>query len=198
MASGSKGRKQEEANLRAQAEAANQRAAETAKAAAVPDPMEERRRAQVLALDKWRTGESGPVDVRNMPGAAVPMALYRDAKVSRDSGRIGRGYGTLSDGANPNFSAAMDKEMQLERDLAASGALEGHVNDTLSGVDAEMGNWANVGNNRSRYLAELARAGSSDADERYERYKAAKKPSFLKQLAMGALQQGASAALGAI
>lgn len=168
-----KGRNEENA-LRAAATAS---AAEAAK----PDPFEERQRAHVTRLDQWRNGELGPIDVRNMPGGGVGMSLFRDAKTARDQGRVGRGLLTMSDGANPNFTASLDKEMGLERDLAASGQLEGYVEDTMNGVDERMTGLAGIANARRMRLADMAQ-------NNYQNYLSRpKQPSFLRQLATGAL-----------
>ena len=181
------GNGREESGLRARAEAAEAEAARTRAAAAVPDPIESDRRKRAMALQAWRSGEAGPIDVRNMPGGAVPMGLFNDAKQARDEGRIGRGYGMLNDGANPNFAAALGKEMDLERSLAASGALENNVDQTLGALDEELGDLTGIGNSRSQYLAQLARAAAGDANDRLSQFRQNKKPSFLKQLALGAI-----------
>lgn len=179
----SKGRKEEDA-LR-QAALASQVKAEA------PDPFEQRRRDHVLSMDKWRKGESGAIDVRNMPGGAVPLALFKEAKASRDAGRVGRGLGTLSDGANPNFTAALDKENQIERDLNAAGMLESHVDDTLAGVDAEMTGLANTGNARNMAMYEMALKRLMD-------FQRNKQPSFLKQMALGGISGLSGLAMGGL
>lgn len=69
MSSGNKGKEQaKEDALKAAAATAAAKADTAVTVAATPDPLEERRRARVLAIDKWDTGESGPKDIRNLPG----------------------------------------------------------------------------------------------------------------------------------
>src|SRR6185369_7724855 len=137
MGYGNKGKDQENAYRNAASE--GKVGADAAIAvASKPDELEQRRRDHTLAVDKWRNGESGPIDVRNMPGGGVDMALYNDAKSVHDANRIGRGVGSMSDGANPNFKAALDKESELERHKFASGLLEQNVNNELAANDAEM------------------------------------------------------------
>lgn len=177
----------EEANLQAQVDAANARANAAEKAAATPDPFEQRRRDYLMSVDDWRTGKSGPIDVRNMPGGAVGLALRQEAMKAHDAGRLGRGLATLSDGANPNFSAALDKETQLQRDLEGAGQLEDYVDNTLAGVDAEMGNWAGVGNSRNMTLYNTAANQAQQAYGNLQSYRQNKSPSFFKQLALGAI-----------
>lgn len=192
-----KGRKAEEERLRQERETDRLAAEKKLEAAAVPDPLETRRRDYITSVDDWRMGKSGPIDVRNMPGGGVGMSLFNDAKRSRDAGRIGRGLATISAGANPNFAAALDKETQLERDLAASGALENDVNDRLGDVDAEMLGLANVGNTRAMRLADMAQSVYGRADDAYTKLRdKPKPPSFLKQFALG-LASNASYSKGA-
>jgi hypothetical protein len=173
MSSG-KAKKREESAL---VTAANQSAANVARV----DPLEERQRAHVLALDDWRMGKNGLPDVRNMPGGGAGISLFNEALTARDSGRVGKGYGTLGDGASANFSAALDKEQDFERRLRAAGQLEGHVSDTLSGLDQRMLGLSGVSDNRNRFLAEMAMSRLGQFYQRPEQ------PSFLKQLALGGL-----------
>jgi hypothetical protein len=171
---GNKSKKREESAL---VTAANQAATNAAKV----DPLEERQRQYITDLDDWRMGRKGPIDVRNMPGGGTGIALFNDALQARDEGRVGRGYGTLSDGANGNFSAALDKEMDFERRLRAAGQLEGHVSGQLAGLDQRMTGLSGTADNRSRFLAEMAMSRLGQFYQRPEQ------PSFLKQLALGGL-----------
>jgi hypothetical protein len=191
---GTKKKGPSELELYQQAQAAQTRANAAAEAAAKPDPLEQRQRDYALSLDKWRMGESGPIDVRNMPGSGVGMSLFSEAKRSRDAGRIGRGLASLSDGANPNFAASLDKEMQLERDTRASGILEGYVDDTLGALDNKMTGLASMGNARSMGLAGLFNSMADSAYGRYSDYRKSKRPSFFKQLLMGFAGNANSAA----
>jgi hypothetical protein len=124
----------------------------------------------------------GPKDTRNLPGADTAIALFKDARASRDAGRIGRGYGMLADGANPNFTASLEKEMQLDRDLAASGALEENVEGILEGNKAEM--YGLSGNSRNQYIAGLRTSANESAQERAIRMMLLReqRPSFLRTL----------------
>lgn len=199
MAFGTGGKSKDQKNedaLKAAAAASTAKAEPAISTAAAPDPLDERRRERVLAIDKWDMGESGPKDVRNLPGADTAIALFRDAKTSRDAGRIGRGYGLLSDGTNPNFATSLDKEMGLERDLAASGALESNVEEILQGNKAEMYGLSQMGNSRNLAIAGLRSGADQSAQDRYLSYLLKpKQPSFLKQLALTAL--GGAAQVGA-
>jgi hypothetical protein len=153
-----------------------------------PDEFEQRQRAHVLALDKWRTGEAGPLDIRNMPDGGIGIKLFRDAKQSRDAGRLGQGYGTLTDGANPNFSTALDKENQLSRDEAASGALDDYVTGTLGDLDAKMMGLSARSDSRDQAAAGLRQGIYQSFLNRPQR------PSFLKQLALGFVSNAKTAA----
>lgn len=190
MGSKSKGR-QEESALKQAALESKQKADSAIQTASNADPLEERLRARTTALDKWRMGESGPIDVRNMPGGGTAISLFNEAKQSRDAGRIGRGYGTLSDGANPNYSAALGKEMDLERDLNAAGGLENYVSNELNQNDARMAGLAGMGNSRNMNIAGMLNSDANSSQDRYMSYLTRPKPpSFLKQLALGAANMG--------
>lgn len=78
-------------------------------------------------------GKAKPVDIHDLPGSGADIALFEDAKAQRDAGRVGRGLGTVGDKVNPGFLAALDKELENERDIQASGRLE----DTVQGKVAE-------------------------------------------------------------
>jgi hypothetical protein len=152
--------------------------------AAEPDPLEARRRAHVLALDKWESGESGPIDVRNMPGGGVNMALFNDALKVNDANRIGRGVGSLSGNANPNFLAALNKENELERHKMASGALEQNVNSELAAKDAELTGLYQTANARNMGIAGMREGRYESDQDRYLRYIMSReaRPSFLRTL----------------
>jgi hypothetical protein len=152
-----------------------------------PDPLEDAQRARVQALEAWRSGTNGPPDVRNMPDQ-VGISLYKQARETTDAGRIGRGLNTLGEGANPNFTAALDKEDELERNLNASGQLEGYVSDRLDDLDAkELGLSARSDARRS--------AAADRAAQAYQAYvNRPRQPSFLKQLALGAISNAGLAA----
>lgn len=160
-------------------------AADTAIAtASQPDELEARRRAHAIALDKWRSGESGPIDVRNMPGGGVDIALFNDALKVNDANRIGRGVGSMSGNANPNFIAALNKEHELERHKAASGALEGNVNAALAANDAEMTGLYQTANARNLAVAGMQEGRYESEQDRYLRYLMSReaRPSFLRTL----------------
>lgn len=189
-----KGRQNEDA-LRAQAAAAAAKAEPAIQAAATPDPLEELRRKRVMGIEEWDQGLRGPKNIRNLPGGDTAIALFNDAKTARDAGRIGRGYATMTDGANPNFLAAIDKEMQLERGLAASGALDAHVSDILEGNKAELYGLSGMANSRNMNIASLRSGNDQAAQDRYLQYlMRPKQPSFLKQLALAAVSGGSQVA----
>jgi hypothetical protein len=195
MGSKDKGRAQEDA-LRAQAAEAAARSAAATNVAATPDPLEVLRRERVKGVEEWDMGKAGPKDIRNLPGADTSIALYRDAKTARDSGRIGRGFATMTDGTNPNFLASLDKEMGLERDLAASGALEENVNNILEGNKAELYGLSGMANSRNMSIAGMQSSADQAAQDRYLQYlMRPKQPSFLKQLALAGV--GAAGQIGA-
>lgn len=194
MGSGNKGR--DESALQAQAAAAAARAAEAEKKVTEIDPFEQMQRDFTMKLWNWREGkdEQGnaqPLDLRKMPGGQVPIALYNDARVSKDAGRVGKGYATLGDGANPNFSRALDEELQFERDQEASGALENYVGGTLGALDDKMTGLSRSSDNRDIAGAQIASGNSRDAYSNFFNYRQTKQPSFLKSLALG-LASGAS------
>lgn len=184
MGSNKSGRQTESA-LQRQA-MGSQAAANTAiTAAEKPDPLEERRRGYVNKILDWNEGVGGPPDVRSFPDQSA-MALYTDAKRVTDAGRVGKGYGSLADGANPNYVAQLDKENELTRGLEASGRLEGHVSNAIAGAQAEAGNWAGVGNARTMNLAQMRNSNYNSDQDRYLAYLTRpKQPSFLRQLALG-------------
>lgn len=105
---------------------------------------------------------------------------------------------TLSDGANPNFAASLGQEMDLERGINASGALEDHVDTTLAGVDGEMYGLAGMGNSRNMNIAQMDQNAYQNAQGNFMQYlMRPKQPSFLKQLALG-LAGSASFSKGAL
>lgn len=189
-------RQQEEAAAAAAAEANRARETSITRAEA-PDPLEERRRSFLTKILDWREGKSGPMNVRDFPDP-VGMALYDDAVTSREEGRVGKGYGTLSDGANPTFSAALDKELSMERESQAKGNLENYITGAVTGAEAETGNWANVGNARNMGIAGMRSSAAEGASNRYNQIlMKPKEPSFGRQL-LGGLIGGLSYAKGGL
>lgn len=191
MASGGKSQQQaNESYLKTLAE--QDRVAKTAavEKAATPDPLLEARRAHVTALDDWESGKSGPIDVRNMPGGGTRIALFNDAKQSMDAGRVGKGYGSLEDGTNPNYATSLNKENELSQNLAASGALENDVNTALQGKDAEMYGLANISNAQNMNVANLQQnAYDSDQAKWLSYLMRPKQQGFLKQLLLQGVSQ---------
>ncbi len=162
-----------------------------------PTEFETRLGNRALAIDKWDSGESGPKDVRNLPyDTAIP--LFNDARAAHDSGRVGHGLNTMADGTNPNFGMAIDKQNDMERELAAKGALEQHVDTTLENNKADMYNLANMGSQRNMQVAGIANQGYQAAQDRaFQSWMGTRQPNFFRQLAMQAAQgagQGAAAA----
>jgi hypothetical protein len=152
--------------------------------ASQPDEIEARRRAHAIALDKWRNGESGPIDIRDMPGGGVDIGLFNDALKVNDANRIGRGVGSMSGNANPNFIAAVNKEQELERHKLASGELESNVNNELAANDAEMTGLYQTADARNQAIAGLQEGRYENDQDRYLRYLMNReaRPSFLRTL----------------
>lgn len=198
MASGKKAEQRNEDSYNAASTAASTAANAAIATAAQPDELEQRRRDQALKFDKWRTGESGPIDVRNMPGADVAMGLFNDSLSVHDANRVGRGYGSLSSNANPNYVAALDKENEMTRHLNASGALEANVDNAMGQNDMEMGRLGDIANQRNMGIAGLQSNRSESAADRLLRYQLRpKQPNFFRELAMNAARgAGGAAAAG--
>ena len=163
-----------------------------------PGEIETRRSDQALALDRWRTGEAGPIDVRNMPGGGANMALFEDSMKVNDAGRIGRGVGTMAGNANPNFTAALNSENEMERHKFASGALEENVNETLARNDEEMGRLTDITNQRNQFTAGTKESRYENDQDRFIRYlMRPKQPNFFKTLAAQWLSpKGVTSAVG--
>jgi hypothetical protein len=157
------------------------------------------RQAQVQSFQDWSSGKSGPIDVRNMPGAGPALDLYTQARASHDAGRIGRGFGTMAAGTNPNYVASLEKENQLERDLSAAGALEGNVNQAVAQNTGEGYNLSNMLNTQNMGIAGIQTGREGSSSDRYLNFlERPRPPSFLKQLALqavGGASQMASAYL---
>lgn len=175
--------KQQALSSQAAAQAAQQKA-ET------PDPLTQMLRDRVTKVLNWSDGTSGPPDVRAFPDQAG-MSLYNDAKKVTDAGRVGKGYGTLSDGANPAFATALDKENTIKRGEAASGALENYVDNSINAATGEAASLGAEGNATSMAIAQMLNSDSNAAQNRYVQYLSRpKQPSFLSQLASGVLGAG--------
>lgn len=128
---------------------------------------------------------NGPLDIKNFPDQ-TGLALYNDAKAVTDAGRVGKGYGSLADGANPNYVASLDKELESDRALAASGRLENFVNSSLAGADAEAGNLSQIADARNMNIAQMRNADANSDQDRWLGYVTRpRQPSFLRQLALG-------------
>lgn len=174
-----KGRQQENAMLASAQASSAAAAAESATERRIREPAEE--------LDDWEMGKKGPVDVRNMPGSNVAMSLFQNAKQSRDAGRMGRGL-AYGENSNGSFAKAIDSEMQLERDVNASGHLEDYVTDKLAAKDQALYGVAAMGNAR--------RAGGANRDmQLYSSFLGRPKetPAW-KQFLLGAMSNGGQAA----
>ena len=196
LGTGDKGQK-EETQLRDIARGSRPTADQAIGKAAAAGEIEQRRRDYAINLDKWRMGELGPLDVRNMPGADADLALYNDALKVNDAGRMGRGTLSMSGNVNPNFAAALGKEQEMERHKMASGALENAVNHRLDVNDAEMTNLYGVENQRNQFNAGILENRYNADQERYLRMLLRQRqPGFFKELALRAAQgagQGAAA-----
>jgi hypothetical protein len=198
---GDSGRKERERkaelDLQMQAQANQKATLEAITKAAAPNPFQEAREKQVLDFQDWVSGKKGPIDVRNMPGGAVPLDLYTQARQARDANRIGRGFGTMTSSANPNYVAKLEKENQLERDLAASGSLEQNVNQATAANTGEGYDLSNMYNTQNMQVANMQTGREQSAGDRYIQFlQRPQQPSFLKQLALaavgGASQMGAA------
>lgn len=198
MASDHKARQQQEDDLKRRALESRPVADAAITAASQPDELEQRKRDYIKRLLNWRDGTGGPPDIREFPDKA-PVALYNDAKQAHDAGRVGKGYGTLTSGANPNYAASLDKEMGLERDVNASADLENYVGGELNAADVEAGNLANAGNQRNMAIAGMRNSNSQADLDRYLAWLTRpKQPSFLNQLAVGVASGAGAGATHAI
>ncbi len=160
-------------------------------AAGTVDPLQAAKAKHDEELFNWYTGKSGPTDVHNMPGGSVGIDLFNKAKQSNDAGRIGRGYGSLADGANPNFAAKLGQENDQARSLAASGALENYVTNTIAGnANAIQQDYSNRENHNFSYAGLTA--------SNYDSYLKNRRPSFLKQMILGGMQTGGQLGSAAI
>lgn len=184
MGSNNSGR-QTESDLQRQAMNSQTTANTAITKADTADPFEARRRAYVTKILDWDENVGAPKDIRDFPDGSA-MSLYTDAKRVTDAGRVGKGYGSLADGASSDYVAQLDKENELTRGLEASGRLEEHVSNAITGAQAEAGNWAGVGNARSMNIAQMRNSNANSDQDRYLAYLTRpKQPSFLRQLALG-------------
>lgn len=156
--------------------------------AETPDPLTQRLRDYVGKILDYRDGTSGPQDVRNFPDQTA-MDLYTSAKQVTDAGRVGKGYGTLSDGANPAFATELDKENDLKRGEFASGMLDQYVNNAITGATGEAASLGAGADATNMAVAGMLNTDYNDAENRYVNYlMRPKQPSFLQQLALGAVR----------
>lgn len=149
--------------------------------AATVDPALQQMRDYWMKIKDWETGKSGPIDVRNMPGSDVDIGLFNDAKVSHDAGRIGKGLGTMTDGGNPLYTAALDKEMAQDRDLQASGMLENSVETKVANANAAL---TGIGTQQQQQNLNVAGLRGGLYKDYLNR---PIQPGFGQQLAMGAM-----------
>jgi len=187
---GVKKRKQEAEDRLREATIENTKAATAAlQTAGKPTPWEQTQMDKAVAMQNWESGKAGPVQVRDMPGGMVDLDLYEQAKKVSDAGRIGKGFGTMSDGANPNYVAKLEHENQLQRDLAASGALESNVNARIAESTGEGFNLANMYDTRAMNMAGLTTGREQSTQQQYLNFlMRPRPPSFLRQLAMSTMQ----------
>jgi len=200
---GDNGRKQREQAaedaLKKQAAEREKLAQESITKAAVVDPFVESRKSDVMTFQDWATGKAGPIDVRNRPGGAYALDLYQQARQASDAGRIGRGFNTMGGGGNPNYAAKLGAQNQLERDLAAAGALEGNVNRAIDANTAEGYNLAGITGAQNMSIANMQSGREESGSDRYLNFlQRPRQPSFMQQLALtavGGAGQAASAYL---
>lgn len=106
--------------------------------AAKEDPATKAMRDYWQSIVDWDTGKNGPTDIYNLPGSGTDIALFENAKALRDAGRVGRGVGTAGSNVNPNFLSALDRELENERGIMASGALEDAVRGKVGMAQAGL------------------------------------------------------------
>lgn len=171
--------------------------------AAVEDPLLAARRARVGAIDNWERGVDAegkpvPIDVTKMPGGGVNIGLFNDAMKQHDEGRVGGRGGSMAGGTNPNYVAELNKENELDKDVARKGAFEGYVNDTLAGNKAEMYGLGGAADARNMQVAGMNEGRYESDQDRYARINLMRlqQPNFFRQLAMN-FAQGAGQGLGA-
>jgi hypothetical protein len=187
--SGGKGEKQTTSSLQTQALSSAATANSSIAKAEEGDPFDAIRRQRVKRILDW--DEKGG-SVRDFPDQSA-LSLYTDAKQVTDAGRVGKGYGSLADGANPNYVAQLDKENELTRGLEASRGLEEHVNNSILGARAEAGDLSAQGDALRMNIAQMRNANANSDQDRYLGWLARPKPqSFLKQLALGVAGGAAS------
>jgi hypothetical protein len=131
-------------------------------------------------------GKKGPIDVRNMPGSGVDIALYDNARQMKDAGRVGQGF-QFGEGDNKNFSAQLKEESGLERDLNAAGQLETAVGQKLGGMFGGLQQSANFTQDQRNFQAQ---AWSS----MYGNHRGTKKPSIWERLLLGGVSAAGAAA----
>lgn len=160
------------------------------------DPALQKERNYWMAIKDWQMGVGADgkkvaVDVRNIPGGDVDIGLYNAAKQSHDQNRIGTGIGTATDNANPTFSAARDKETEMEKSLNASGMLEGVVENKVNNADAALTGLGTQQANQNLQVAGLRNQAYNTFLNRPQGN------SFLQQLALAGLSGASSAATAA-
>lgn len=101
------------------------------------------------------TGQPKPINVRDLPGSGADISLFENAKGVKDAGRVGRGFGTVGDNVNPAFTAALDKEMENERSIAASGMLEDVVQNKVADARGGLTGIGMHGDQRNANVAGL-------------------------------------------
>lgn len=157
--------------------------------AAKPTEAGTRIERNALALDDWEhgigpDGQAAPIDVHNLPAGGPMLEIYKQGQMMTDAGRQGRGLSSVTDGANPNFSAALDRESEDSRKLFAQGQLEDSVNRAIEGKNAALGYLDSSGTNKNLAIAGLQQSGYDSDSNRFLTYlmQRENRPSFLRTL----------------
>lgn len=142
-----------------------------------------------LAVDDWQhgvgpDGKPMPIDVKNLPGGGPMMEIYKTSAAMEDAGRQGLGLNSVSDGANPNFAAALNAENAQTRKGVAQGQLEESVNRAIADKDAKLGYLDSSGTNKNLSIAGLTQSAYDSDQNRFMSYLMSReaRPSFLRTL----------------
>lgn len=184
-------RAQREAGERARQQQAQQ--TQFIQAANVPDPLEERLRANDMKWLDWESGTSGPRDVMNAPLGAG-LDLYTNAARRQEGERHGIGALALgAHGSNPMLTQLLRQQSEDTRQQEAAGGLENAVRMKSAEVNRSALPLAEFAQGRRMGLASLASGNANNSTNSYLQFLARpKQPSFWKQLLMGGLGVGGS------
>lgn len=164
-------------------------------AANVPDPLEERLRANDMKWLDWESGASGPRDVMNAPLGAG-LDLYSNAARRQEGERHGIGALALgAHGSNPMLTQLLKQQSEDTRQQEAAGGLEQAVRMKSAEVNRSALPLAEFAQGRRMGLASLASGNANNSTNSYLQFLSRpKQPSFWQQLLMGGL--GAAGSMG--